>query len=196
MSFFLTFEGLKTKTYVFCLVIRFFLTEKTLQELQTSLAAETLDLPVPEKTLPVRSTGPRDDKTTVGFNSRWKICLSEAFGGKQLEWRHFYRVLWGGCLWELHGSFWKWKKPLWIYRSSVFFGWEKTKTIEVWYTHRIVMLGRGVRNLLKKRTPCEIDSTCFVHVISVHSPIYWNYPPPRMQSSPPGLLHVQWEIPN
>ena len=61
-------------------------------------------------------------------DSRWKISLSEAFGGRgeQLQWRHFYRVLWGGGLWELHGSFWKWKKPLWIYRSSVFFSWEKT----------------------------------------------------------------------
>ena len=57
MIFFLTFEGLKTKTYVFLLLIRFFLKEKTLQELQTSLAAETLDLPVPEKTLPARSDG-------------------------------------------------------------------------------------------------------------------------------------------
>ena len=54
MSFFLTFESLKTKTYVFCWFFRFFLKEKTLQEFQTSLAAETLDHPVPEKTLPVR----------------------------------------------------------------------------------------------------------------------------------------------
>lgn len=33
----------------------------------------------------------------------------------------------GGGLWELHGSFWKWKKPLWIYRVRVF-GWEVPKS--------------------------------------------------------------------
>lgn len=97
MSFFLTFESLKTKTYVFLLVFPFFFSRRK--------HSKNSRLLLPPKHLIIQSqkrhclsgpTGPRDDKTTVGFNSRWKICLSEAFGGKQLEWRHFYRVLWGG----------------------------------------------------------------------------------------------------
>ena len=99
-SFVLTFEGLKTKTYVFLLVIRFFLKEKTLQELQTSLAAETLDLRVPEKTLPACPVRIK----RRGFLPGGKSICRKLSGGGVNNWNGgMDRVSWGG-LWELHGS--------------------------------------------------------------------------------------------
>lgn len=141
MSFFLTFESLKTKTYVFCWFFRLF-----------SQGENTPRIPDFSCRRNTWSSSPRKDTacpTTDGTIPGGKSLCRKLSGGGVNNWNggNFIGYYGRGRLWELHGSFWKWKKPWWIYRQRVFCLGKKPKTIEVWDTHRIVMLGRGLRNL-------------------------------------------------
>lgn len=94
-------------------------------------------------------------------DSRWKISLSEAFGGrgKQLEWRQFYRVLWEGASLGTTWIFLKMKKTLMDLSSACFLLGKKTKNHRSLRHSSNCYAWKGFAESFLKKTPYEIDST-------------------------------------